>query len=41
MNLTYFITAPSKAAYKIKQMDFEIAVLNVYYGSLLPSFSLS
>lgn len=34
MNLTDFETAPSKAAYKIRQMDFEIAVLNIYHGKV-------
>ena len=30
MNLTHLETAPSKAAFKIKQMDFKIPVLNVH-----------
>ena len=31
MNLTHLETSPSKAAFKIKQMDFKIPVLNVLH----------
>lgn len=34
MNLIHIEKVPSRAAYKIRQMDFKIAVLNLYQGKV-------